>query len=243
MTAQTVHHQILGSDMQVVEITLVPGETVIAEAGSMLYLEDGIVFEARMGDGSGVDQGILGSLWGAAKRAVTGAGIFMTHFTNHAHEPRRVIFGANNPGKVLPIHLNQCGGQILCEHHSFLCATQGTQVNAAFTQRFGAGLFGGAGFVLQKLSGDGTVFLHACGSVITEKLQGQTIRVEPGSLVGFTGDIEYSIERAGNLKTMFLGGEGLFLATLRGTGTVILQSLPWSRVVWQIIEQVPRDRS
>lgn len=234
-------HQILGQDMQAVEIDLDPGQTIVAEAGTLVLMEDGVTFEARMSDGTDSSgHGVLGGLWDAAKRAATGAGIFLTHFTNQANEPRKVVFGANNPGKVVPIDLNEWGGEILCEHHSFLCATLGTRVGAALVQRFGSGVFGGTGFILQRLSGQGTVFAHACGSIIRRDLQGETIRVEPGALVAFASGIEYSIEKAGNLKTMLFGGEGLFLATLRGSGPVLLQSLPWSRVVHHIIEQVPK---
>jgi uncharacterized protein (TIGR00266 family) len=237
----TLRHQILGQDMQAVEIDLDPGQTIIAEAGALILMEDGVTFEAHMSDGAQPSgQGLLGGLWDAAKRAATGAGVFLTHFTNQSNQPRKVVFGANNPGKVVPIHLGEWNGEVLCEHHSFLCATLGTRVGAALVQRFGAGVFGGTGFILQHLSGEGTVFAHACGSLLRRDLQGETIRVEPGSLVAFSTGIDYSIERAGNLKTMLFGGEGLFLATLRGQGSVLLQSLPWSRVVHNIIEQVPK---
>lgn len=234
-----MQHEIIGHDMQAVDIVLDPGETIVAEAGSMIYMEDGIVFEARMGDGTEPpDQGLLSTLWGAAKRSVTGAGVFLTHFQNRANAARRVVFGANNPGKVLKLDLAQWGGIVLCEHGSFLCVSQGTRVNAAFAQKLRAGAFGGAGFVLQRIEGNGTLFAHACGSVIEKQLNNEILRVEPGALVALSSTIEYSIERAGNLKTMLFGGEGLFLATLRGTGTVLLQSLPWSRVVNHILEQV-----
>jgi len=231
-------YEIIGHDMQAVEILLEPGKTIVAEAGSMIYMEDGVTFQARMGDGTEPpDAGLLSALWGAAKRAATGAGVFLTHFQNQTDAPRRVVFGANNPGKVLLVDLAQWGGALLCEHGSFLCATQGTKVNAAFAQKLRAGAFGGAGFVLQRVEGDGTLFVHACGSVIEKRLNNETLRVEPGALVALNTTIEYSIERAGNLKSMLFGGEGLFLATLRGSGTVLLQSLPWSRVVHHILEQ------
>ena len=231
-------HQIIGHDMQAVEILLAPGQTIVAEAGSMVYMEDGITFAARMGDGTEpADAGLMSTLWSAAKRSVSGAGVFLTHFTNGASVPRRVVFGASSPGKVLKLDLTQWGGAILCEHGSFLCVTQGTRVNSAFAQKLRAGAFGGAGFVLQKIEGNGTLFAHACGSVIERTLNNEVLRVEPGALVAFSTTLEYSIERAGNLKTMLFGGEGVFLATLRGTGTVILQSLPWSRVVHHIAEQ------
>lgn len=234
-------YTILGTDMQAVEIDLAPGETVIAEAGTLILLEDGITFQARMADGSEpADHGLLGGLWDAAKRGVSGSGVFLTHFTNRADGPRRVVFGANSPGKVVPLELPAWGGQLLCEHNSFLCASRGTRVDAAMVKRLRSGFFGGTGFVLQHLSGDGVVFVHACGSVMRRELKGEVLRVEPGALVAFSAELDYSIERAGDLKTMLFGGEGLFLATLRGHGSVILESLPWSRVVHHIVEQVPR---
>jgi uncharacterized protein (TIGR00266 family) len=238
MTTQ-LRGRVLGHDMQAIAVDLAPNETVIAEAGALIYMDDGIRFVAYMGDGTEVSSGVMGSLWGAAKRAVSGAGMFLTHFTNHTSQTRTVVFGANNPGKILAMKLSDWGGHILCEHHTFLAAEMGTRVDAVFNQRLSAGFFGGAGFVLQKLSGSGEVWLHACGSVIERELNNETIHVEPGALVALSPSLEFKIERAGNLKTMFFGGEGLFLATLSGTGKVLLQSLPWNRVVAHIIEQVP----
>ena len=222
--------------MQMVEIELDPGETVVAEAGAMNYLEEGIDFQAKMGDGSEPDQGVMGKLFGAAKRKLTGESIFMTHFTNHAAGKCRVAFAAPYPGKIIPIDMAKIGGRIFCQKDSFLCAALGTRISIAFTKRFGAGFFGGEGFILQKLEGDGMAFAHAGGTVIKKKLDGQTLRVDTGCLVGFAGDIDYSIERAGNLKSMFFGGEGLFLATLRGRGTVLLQSLPFSRLADRVLQ-------
>jgi uncharacterized protein (TIGR00266 family) len=241
MATSIPKHEIIGHDMQAVEIDLDPGQTILAEAGSMVYMEDGITFEARMGDGSAPGSGgLLGTLWSASKRAVSGAGVFLTHFTNGADRPRKAVFGANSPGKVLTVDLTEWGGEILCEHSSFLCATAGLRVDAAFAQRLRSGAFGGTGFVLQRLVGEGTVFLHACGSVISKKLTGETLKAEPGALVAFSPSLDYSIERAGNLKTMLFGGEGLFLATLSGTGAVLLQTLPWSRVVQHIQEGIQK---
>lgn len=234
-------YTILGSDIQAVEFDLDPGQTVIAEAGTLILMEDGITFQARMADGTEpADQGLLGALWDATKRAVSGAGVFLTHFTNQAQAPRRVIFGANSPGKVVPLELPAWGGQVLCEHNSFICASAGTRVDAAMVKRYRSGFFGGTGFVLQHFSGDGIVFAHACGSLVRRDLNGEVLRVEPGALVAFSVELDYSIERAGNLKTMLFGGEGLFLATLSGTGSVLLKTLPWSRVVHYILEQMPR---
>ncbi|MBK7403229.1 MAG: TIGR00266 family protein [Phycisphaerales bacterium] len=239
MRSHEIDYELIGDDMQMVLVELDPGETVIAEAGSMNYMEDGIRFEAHMGDGSQPDQGVMSKLFSAGKRALTGESIFLTHFTNDASHKSRVAFAAPYPGKILPINLAAQGGEILCQKDSFLAAAKGTNVGIAFTRRFGAGLFGGEGFILERLKGDGLAFLHAGGTVIEQKLDGQTLRVDTGCLVGFTPGIDYAIERAGSLKSMFFGGEGLFLATLRGHGTVWLQSLPFSRLADRILANAP----
>ncbi len=236
MISHEVDYEIFGDDMQMVEVELDPGETVIAEAGAMNYLEEGIRFEAKMGDGSEVDQGMMNKLIGAAKRKLTGESIFMTHFTNDGQRKSRVAFAAPYPGKIIPIDLAKIGGRITCQKDSFLCAALGTQVSIAFSRRFGVGFFGGEGFILQKLEGDGMAFAHAGGTIVEKHLNGETLRVDTGCLVAFTGEIDYDIERAGNLKSMFFGGEGLFLATLRGHGTVYLQSLPFSRLADRVLQ-------
>jgi uncharacterized protein (TIGR00266 family) len=239
MRSHEIDYEIIGDDMQMVEVELDPGETVIAEAGAMNYMEDGITFEARMGDGSGGAEGFLGKLVGAGKRALTGESIFMTHFTNRGAGKRRVAFAAPYPGSIVPLELNAFNGSVLCQKDAFLCAARGTELSIAFSRRFGAGLFGGEGFILQKLNGDGRAFLHAGGTVVTKKLEGETLRVDTGCIVAFSEGIDYDIERAGNLKSMFFGGEGLFLATLRGTGYVLLQSLPFSRLADRILANAP----
>lgn len=239
MPSHQIEYELIGDDMQMVLIELDPRETVIAEAGSMNYMEDGIAFETRMGDGSQPDQGLMGKLLAVGKRAVTGESLFLTHFTNQGAGKARVAFAAPYPGKIIPMHLGELGGEIMCQKDSFLCAALGTRVGIAFTKRLGAGLFGGEGFILQRLRGDGLAFLHAGGTIIEQRLEGQTLRVDTGCLVGFTPGIDYTIERAGNLKSMFFGGEGLFLATLRGRGTVWLQSLPFSRLADRIIASAP----
>lgn len=235
MPTDTLSYEVVGHDMQLVRVDMQPGQTLIAEAGAMVYMDDGISFEAKAGDGTETE-GVMGSLWGMAKRAASGAGVFFTHYRNDAGSPRRIFFGANRPGKVLVLDLAEWGGELFCEHGSFLCAEHGTHIEGVGAQSVMVGAFGGAGFLLQKISGRGKVFVHACGSVLTEDLSGNTIKVEPGALVAFSTSIAYDIERAGNLKTMMFGGEGLFLANLQGTGRVILQSLPWSRVVHHIVE-------
>ena len=234
-----VDYEILGDDMQVVEVELDPGETVIAEAGAMNYMDDGIAFEAKMGDGSNPQEGFFGKLISAGKRAITGEGLFMTHFTNTGGGKRRVAFAAPYPGKIIPIDLSKVNGEIICQKDAFLCAAFGTNVGIAFNRRFGAGLFGGEGFILQRLVGDGLVFIHVGGTVVKKRLQGERIQVDTGCIAAFTSGIDYDIQQAGNLKSMLLGGEGLFLATLRGTGTVLLQSLPFSRLADRILRNAP----
>jgi uncharacterized protein (TIGR00266 family) len=240
MRSHEVDYQVIGNDMQIVEIELDPQEVVIAEAGAMSYMEDGVTFEARMGDGSAPDRGLMGKLLDAGKRKLTGESLFITHFKNAGQGKRRVAFGAPYPGQIVPINLAEHGGRLLCQKDAFLCAALGTKVSIAFTQRMGAGFFGGEGFILQKLEGDGMAFVHAGGTVIRKELRGETLRVDTGCIVGFTDGIDYDIERAGSLKSMFFGGEGLFLATLRGTGRVYLQSLPFSRMCDRILAAAPR---
>lgn len=239
MRCHEVDYEVLGNDLQVVEVELDPSETVVAEAGAMNWMDDGISFEVHLGDGSKPDQGMMGKLFGAAKRAITGESFFMTHFTNIGSGKKKVAFGAPYPGSILPLNMAEVGEEILCQKDAFLCAAKGTQISIAFTKKFGAGLFGGEGFILQKLKGDGMAFLHAGGTIVKKELNNETIKVDTGCIVAFPPTIDYSIERAGNLKSMFLGGEGLFLATLRGTGTVYLQSLPFSRLADRILKNAP----
>ncbi len=239
MNSHEVDYEIIGDDMQIVEVELDPRETVIAEAGAMNYMEDGISFEAKMGDGTETKEGFMGMLKGVGKRVLTGESIFLTHFTNIGAGKKRVAFAAPYPGKIIPVDLRGVSGEFFCQKDAFLCAAMGTQVGIAFTQRLGTGFFGGEGFILQKLNGDGMAFVHAGGTVIKKELRGEKILVDTGCLVGFTQGIDYNIERAGNLKSMFFGGEGLFLATLQGTGTVYLQSLPFSRMADRILAHAP----
>lgn len=241
MQSDEIEYEIIGHDLQLIEIELDPGETVIAEAGAMNYMEEGISFEAKMGDGTSPSGGLSGLL-SAAKRAVGGGGLFLTHFTNQAQVKRRVSFSAPYPGKVLPIKLSDFGGQFLCQHDAFLCAASGTRISIAFTKRFGAGAFGGDGFILQKLQGDGLAFVHAGGTLVQRELNNETMLIDTGCLVGLTEGIDYDIQRAGNLKSMFLGGEGLFFAKVSGTGTVMMQSLPFPRMVERIAARLPGDK-
>jgi uncharacterized protein (TIGR00266 family) len=240
MNSHVIDYEVFGDDMQIVEVELDPGETVIAEAGAMNYMEQGISFEARMGDGSVANEGMLGKLLNVGKRVLTGESIFMTHFTNSGHGKRRVSFAAPYPGKIIPYDLGKRGGELICQKDAFLCAALGTKIGIAFNRRLGAGFFGGEGFILQRLNGDGMAFLHAGGTVIEKELKGETLRVDTGCIVAFSPTIEYDIQRAGGLKSMFFGGEGLFLATLRGHGPVLLQSLPFSRLADRILQHAPR---
>lgn len=239
--AHEIDYKIHGDDMQLVEIELDPGETVIAEAGAMNYMEDGISFEAVMGDGSRPSRGFFDKALGAGKRLLTGESLFMTHFTNTGTGKKRVAFAAPYPGTIIPMDLAAIGGEFICQKDAFLCAAMGTSVDIALTRRLGAGLFGGEGFILQKLNGDGLAFIHAGGTVIRKDLGGERLYVDTGCLVGFTPGLDYRIEQAGNLKSMLFGGEGLFLVTLEGSGTVYLQSLPFARLAARVLRQLPHS--
>ena len=239
MQSHEVDYEIIGNDMQVVEVELDLDETIIAEAGVMNWMEDDIVYEAKMGDGSDEGAGLMGKLLSAGKRAISGESLFLTHFTNTSSHKRRVAFAAPYPGHIIPIELGQVGGELLCQKDAFLCAALGTKLDIAFSRRLGTGFFGGEGFILQRLSGDGLAFIHAGGSVVKKEIVNETLRVDTGCLVAFTSGVDYNIEMVKGLKSMFFGGEGLFLATLSGTGTVYLQSLPFSKLADRIIEQIP----
>ncbi len=240
MKCHEVDYEILGDDLQLVEIELDPNETVIAEAGSMTYMEDDIAFESKMGDGTEPEKGFFGKLFGAGKRMMTGESIFLTHFTNRAQQgKRRVGFAAPFPGKIIAVDMAKIGERLLCQKDGFLCAALGTKVSIAFNQKLGAGFFGGEGFILQQLEGDGKAFIHAGGTIVKKELRGERLRLDTGCLVAFTPGIDYDIERAGNLKSMLFGGEGLFLATLQGHGTVWIQSMPFSRLADRIIQNAP----
>lgn len=229
-----IDYRIIGESIQMMEIELDPHETVIAEAGAMNYVEDGIAFGTKMGEGSEPEAGLMGKLLAVGKRAITGESIFMTHFTNIGTAKKRVTFSAPYPGTVIPISLPEFGGQLLCQKDAFLCAALGTKVGIAFNKKIGTGLFGGEGFILQKLEGDGMAFIHAGGTIVRKELKGEKLLIDTGCLVAFTPSLDYSIERAGNLKSMVFGGEGLFLATVQGTGSVWLQSMPFARLAQRI---------
>ncbi len=239
MKCHEVDYEIIGHDLQMVEVELDPKETVVAEAGAMNYMDQGISFESKMGDGSEPEQGFMGKLFSMGKRMISGESLFMTHFTNVGTHKQKVAFAAPYPGKIVPINMAEVGGTILCQKDSFLAAALGTKVSIAFNQKLGAGFFGGEGFILQKLEGDGMAFVHAGGTVVEKTLDNDLLRVDTGCVVGFSEGIDFDIQRAGNLKSMFFGGEGLFLTTLQGTGKVWLQSLPFSRLADRIIQSAP----
>lgn len=239
MNSHEVDYEILGDDMQMVEVELDPGETVIAEAGAMNYMHDGISFDTKMGDGTDANESIMGKLFNVGKRVLTKESIFMTHFTNQGAGKSRVAFAAPYPGKIMAVDLGKLGGDLICQKDAFLCAAYGTKLEIEFQKKLGAGFFGGEGFILQKLIGDGMAFIHAGGTVVQKELRGDTMRVDTGCIVAFDSTISYDIERAGNMKSMIFGGEGLFLATLRGEGTVWLQSLPFARLARRVLASAP----
>ena len=237
MQCHEVDYEIFGDDMQIVEVELDPQETVIAEAGAMNYMEDGIQYESKMGDGTNPGRGVMAALLDVGKRVITGESIFLTHFSNNGDQKSRLAFAAPYPGKIIPIDMAEVGEELICQKDAFLCAAFGTKTDIAFQKRLGAGFFGGEGFILQRLRGDGMAFIHVGGTVIKRTLQeGESLRVDTGCIAAFSSGVDYNIERAGNLKSMVFGGEGLFLATLRGPGTVYLQSLPFSRLANRVLQ-------
>lgn len=240
-TMHEIDFKIYGDDMQFVEIELDPMEAAVAEAGGMMFMEDGIQMETIFGDGSNQNSGFLGTLLGAGKRLITGESLFMTVFQNRGMGKKKVAFGAPYPGKIIAVHLSDVGGELLTQKDSFLCAAKGVALGIAFTKRFGAGLFGGEGFILQRLQGDGLAFIHAGGTLYERTLApGETLRVDTGCIVAFQPSVDYDIQMVGGIKSALFGGEGLFFATLRGPGKVWLQSLPLSRLAGRIVAAAPQ---
>ena len=230
--SHVIDYQIKGESIQIVEVELDPLETVIAEAGAMLFMEDGIMFETKMGDGSNPNQGLFDKLISAGSRMLTGESLFMTHFTNRGNKKAKVGFSAPYPGTVIPVDLAKSpGNELVVQKDGFLCAAYGTKLSIVFNRKIGAGLVGGEGFILQKLQGDGLAFVHAGGTVIERTLNNETLRVDTGCVVAFESQIDFDVERTGSLKSMVFGGEGIFLATLRGTGKVWLQSMPIRKLI------------
>jgi uncharacterized protein (TIGR00266 family) len=243
MNSHEIDFELHGDDMQFVEIELDPGESAVAEAGGMMMMDDGIAMETIFGDGSqgGQGGGFLGKLVGAGKRIITGESLFMTVFTNEGSVKKRVSFAAPYPGKIIPVDLSELGGKVICQKDAFLCAAKGVAVGIDFQKKLGTGFFGGEGFIMQKLEGDGLAFLHAGGTIHKRELKsGEMLRVDTGCLVAMTKNVDYNIEYVGKIKSAFLGGEGLFFATVRGPGTVWIQSLPFSRLAERIYANAPR---
>jgi len=237
-----VDYKVFGEDLQYVEVELDPQEAVVAEAGGMMYMEDGIEMETIFGDGSAQQQagGFMGALMGAGKRLLTGESLFMTVFQNRAAEKRRVAFGAPYPGRIVPVHLAELGGELIVQKDAFLAAAKGVSIGIAFQRRFGVGLFGGEGFIMQRLQGDGWAFIHAGGMLMERQLGAREIlRVDTGCIVGFQPSVAYDIQMVKGVKSAIFGGEGLFFATLQGPGKVWLQSLPLSRMANRIVAAVP----
>ncbi|MED3624110.1 TIGR00266 family protein [Neobacillus thermocopriae] len=240
MNNHEIDYKIYGDDMQFVEVELDPNETVIAEAGSFMMMEDDIKMETIFGDGSNSGGGLMGKLFSAGKRVLTGESLFMTTFTNVGSSKRHVSFASPYPGKIIPMDLSELGGKIICQKDAFLAAAKGVQVGIEFQRKIGVGFFGGEGFIMQKLEGDGMAFIHAGGTIMKKDLlPGQTLRVDTGCLVAMTRDVDYSIEFVKGIKTALFGGEGLFFATLRGPGSVWIQSLPFSRLASRVFAAAP----
>ncbi|MEO8235931.1 MAG: TIGR00266 family protein [Flavobacterium sp.] len=241
MQAHEIDYQIFGEEMQYVEIELDPQEIVVAEAGSFMMMDNNIQMETIFGDGSGQQSGLFGKLLSAGKRVLTGESLFMTAFINQNNTKSKVSFASPYPGKIIPIDLTQFGGKFICQKDSFLCAAKGVSIGIEFSKKLGRGLFGGEGFIMQKIEGDGMAFVHSGGTLAKKELGvGDILKVDTGCIVGFTKDVDYDIEFIGGIKNSLFGGEGLFYATLRGPGTVYVQSLPFSRLADKIIASAPR---
>ncbi|MBD1370854.1 TIGR00266 family protein [Hazenella sp. IB182357] len=243
-SAHEIEYKIYGEDMQFVEIELDNNESVIAEAGSLMMMEDGIRMETIFGDGSGKSgNGLVGKLFGAGKRLLTGESLFMTVFTHEKEGKSHVSFAAPYPGKVIPLNLSNYGGKIICQKDAFLCAAKGVSIGIALQKKLGKGFFGGEGFIMQKLEGDGLAFIHAGGAIIEKEIAvGESLRIDTGCLVAMTKTIDYNIEFVGGIKTAMFGGEGLFFTTLRGPGKVWIQSLPFSRLASRVFAAASGDK-
>ncbi|MDG5472566.1 TIGR00266 family protein [Jeotgalibacillus sp. ET6] len=242
MNNHEIDYKLYGDDMQFVEVELDPQETVIAEAGSLMMMDDGIKMETIFGDGSSSQGGLIGKLIGAGKRVITGESLFMTTFTNEGSGKKHVSFASPYPGKIVPMDLSELNGKLICQKDAFLASAKGVSLGIEFQRKLGTGFFGGEGFIMQKLEGDGMAFIHAGGTIHKRELfHGETIRVDTGCLVAMTGEVDYNIEFVGGVKTAMFGGEGVFLATLKGPGTVWIQSLPFSRLASRVFAAMPHN--
>jgi len=245
MNNHDIDYKLYGDDMQFVEVELDPGETVIAEAGSVMMLDEYVKMQTIMGDGSDSNQtnGLLGKMLGAGKRIITGESLFMTMFTNEGTNKQRVSFASPYPGKIIPIDLSQYYGKIICQKDAFLAAAKGVSVGIEFQRKLGVGFFGGEGFIMQKLEGDGLTFIHAGGTIHERELQpGETLRIDTGCLAAMTSNVQYDIQSVGGIKTSLFGGEGLFFARLTGPGKVWIQSLPFSRLASRVFAAAPSSQ-
>lgn len=241
MNAHEIDYEIYGEEMQYVEIELDPQEAVVAEAGTFMMMDNGINMETIFGDGSSKDNSILGKLFSAGKRVLTGESLFMTAFLNMGQGKKQVSFASPYPGKIIPIDLSEKDGKFICQKDAFLCAAKGVSIGIEFSKKLGRGFFGGEGFIMQKLEGDGMAFVHAGGTMAKKTLAaGEVLKVDTGCIVGFSQTVDYDIEFIGGIKNTVFGGEGLFFATLRGPGTVYIQSLPFSRLASRVWAAAPR---
>jgi uncharacterized protein (TIGR00266 family) len=243
MAMDVVDYEIRGSEMQFVEVELDPGEAAVGEAGSMMFMDAGIAMDTVFGDGSqsGAGGGLLGKLLGAGKRLVTGESLFTTVYTNQSATKRRIAFAAPYPGKILPMDLRQLGGTLICQKDAFLCAARGVSLGIFFQRKLSVGFFGGEGFIMQKLEGDGLAFVHAGGTVMKRELAaGETVFIDTGCVVAYTPSVQFEIQYVGKVKTALFGGEGLFFAQVTGPGTVWLQSLPFSRLASRVFAAAPQ---
>jgi uncharacterized protein (TIGR00266 family) len=241
MSMDVVDFEIGGSEMHCVEVELDPGEAAIGEAGSMMFMDAGIEMDTVFGDGSKQEGGLFGKLLGAGKRLVTGESLFTTVYTNQGQGKRRVAFAAPYPGKIIPMDLRQLGGTLICQKDSFLCAARGVSLGISLQKKLGTGFFGGEGFIMQKLEGDGMAFVHAGGTLVRRELKaGETLMVDTGCVVAYTPGVDFDIQYVGKIKTALFGGEGLFLARMTGPGTIWLQSLPFSRLASRIFAAAPQ---
>ena len=241
MNAHEIDYEIFGEEMQYVELELDPQEAVIAEAGNFMMMDNGIKMDTIFGDGSKQNEGFLGKVLGAGKRLLTGESLFMTIFTNQIQGKKKISFASPYPGKVIPLDLTEYGGKFICQKDAFLCAAKGVAIGIEFSRRLGRGFFGGEGFIMQKLEGDGMAFVHSGGTTAKKVLQpGEKLKVDTGCIIGFTKDVDYNIEFIGGIKNSLFGGEGLFYATLTGPGTVFVQSLPFSRLAGRILAAAPQ---
>ncbi len=241
MPAHEIDYRLIGEEMQAIEIELDPNESVVAEAGSLMMMDPHIRMDTVFGDGSTREKGLFGKLVSAGKRLLSGEGLFMTVYTNEGDHKAGVWFASPFPGKILPMDLSQLGGSLICQKDAFLCAAKGVSISIAFQKKLGTGLFGGEGFIMEKIEGDGMAFVHSGGTIIEKELQaGETLKVDTGCLVGFTGQVDYDIEYIGGLRNAVFGGEGFFLARLKGPGKVYVQSLPFSRLADRIIASAPK---